>query len=80
MDQLLEASSPRADQDLTHVRLPQPNISLFKQIASTETIVSVLPCSPQKNNADLEKYNRVDALVVTVGDCICEKSAGLERC
>ena len=30
------------------VRLLQPIISLFKQIGSTETNVSVLPCSPKK--------------------------------
>lgn len=37
------------------VRLPQPTFSLSTQIEST---VSVLPCSLQKDNADLEKYNR----------------------
>ena len=34
------------------VRLPQPNISSFKQIGITEIIF------PQKDNADLDKYNR----------------------
>ena len=31
------------------VRLVQPIFSLFKQIATTETLVSVLPCSPRKD-------------------------------
>ena len=36
------------------VGLPQSILSLFKQTG----IVAVLPCSPRKDNADLEKYNR----------------------
>ena len=35
-----------------------------QEIGSTETIVSVLPCSPRKDNADLEKYNRYSWVAV----------------
>ena len=40
------------------VRDPQPIVTLFKQIGSTETFPSVLSCSPKKNNVDLEINNR----------------------
>ena len=43
------------DPSKLHVGLPQPMIPLFKQIGSTETMSR---CSPKKDNADLEKYNR----------------------
>ncbi len=50
-------SLSEADEVIFGVGLPQPICFLFKQIGSTETNVSVLPCFPQKDNADLEKYN-----------------------
>ena len=39
------------------VRLPQPIFFFVRADREQRDIVSVLPCSPQKDNADLEKYN-----------------------
>ena len=41
------------------VGLLRPVLSLFKQIGR------VLPCSPQKDNADLEEYNRRTLMSMT---------------
>lgn len=38
--------------------------------------ISVLPCSPRKENADLEKYNRFKDRVVLIGDAghpVCQQ-------
>ena len=39
------------------VGLPQPDVSLFKQIGSTETLSRCSRAPPERIKADLEKYN-----------------------